>query len=96
MKVPFETLAIQGARVSDFKPFINLSLPCITLIGHHAKNMDDWRLVTLPLKLDSYVKARFRHISYDIMVTTEWFLDHIHEFDDSGVLLYQSSKPLPY
>lgn len=56
----------------------------------------EWWQANVPLNAQGYSgSVQLRYLTYDLMLETAEFLKNIHQFNDSGLLLIQSQRPMP-
>jgi hypothetical protein len=81
--------------VSMLAGYLSREVPFVWVLGHMPNSYVQWWEATVPLNRTESIRAQVRLLSYDIQLTTSEFLDRATSFDDHGLVLVQSHKPMP-
>ena len=90
-----DMLLVHGSIVSELARFLHPEVAYVWILGHMPNRTIQWWQADVPLTLQHNLRAQVRALSYDIQLPTRDFLAQAAGFDDYGLVLIQSSKPMP-
>jgi hypothetical protein len=90
-----EMVYVHGAVVSSLSRYLSAEVPFVWILGHTPERYVHWWEATVPLNRSETIRAKVRMLSYDIQLLTRDFLEKALSFDDYGLMLVQSRKPMP-
>lgn len=90
-----DMLWVHRSVASELARFLHPEVPYVWLLGHMPNRVVQWWQANVPLNLQQNITAQVRLLSYDIQLRTQDFLAKAEGFDDHGLVLIQSNKPMP-
>ncbi|MDH5446832.1 MAG: hypothetical protein OEY52_14880 [Gammaproteobacteria bacterium] len=94
-KEGYESIVIDNAKVSDLVKYLDPNTPYIWLFGHMPNPRVEWWKTQVPLNKTEFIEAEVRNIEFDCQLTTNEFIKKADQFNDFGLNLVQSTKPMP-
>jgi hypothetical protein len=91
----YEAIFVHGAVASTLAAYLNPEVEFVWILGHMPNRRVEWWSAVAPLSCSQNIFAKIRSLSYDLQLTTKEFLDHAESFDDHGLALIQSHRPMP-
>ena len=91
-----EVVYVHGAVVSLLARFLDATVPWVWILGHRPNPFVQWWQTTVPLSMTGTdFTGLVRHLSFDLQMPTQDFILRAADFDDHGLVLIQSHKPMP-
>ena len=91
-----EFVCVHQAVVSLLTVFVDPSVSWCWILGHRPKRAIQWWETTVPLNpFGQTYNGLIRDVAYDLQMPTSEFIARAADFDDHGLALIQSDKPMP-
>ena len=90
-----DMLFVHESVVSELARLLHPEVPYVWLLGHMPNRVVQWWQADVPLNLHQNITAQVRLVLYDMQLPTQDFLSKAECFDDYGLVLIQSDKPMP-
>lgn len=90
-----DRIFVPSAIASKLALFLNKEVEYVWVLGHMPNRYAQWWETTVPLNRAESIRTQVRLLAYDLQLSTSEFLDRVNSFDDHGLALIQSHKPMP-
>ena len=90
-----ESFYVHSAVVTDLVQFLDESVPYVWLLGHMPNPAIQWWDTFVPINRETSFSGKIRNIVYDLQMSTAEFIKISPSLNNYGLLLIQSSKPMP-
>jgi hypothetical protein len=87
--------AIHRCSAAALKSLLEPTLPHVWIDGHRPRRQIEWQRAKVPLTSGTTYELLTRNLTFDLQLSTEDFIGLLPEFEDSGMVLLQSSRAIP-
>jgi hypothetical protein len=91
-----EIIYVHGAVVSNLAQFLDAAVPWVWILGHRPNRYVQWWNTAVAINTDgARLTGLVRNLCFDLQIPTQTFLAGAVDFDDHGIALIQSHRPMP-
>ena len=90
-----EQTFVQSADVKSLIKFLDPSITYVWILGHMPCPAIKWWDAEVPIDPDNSLNVQVRDLRYDLQMETSEFIKQVDLFNEFGLVLIQSTKPMP-